>query len=569
MTTSWSQALHDAFLKAEDLDDVDKGPVFTPQDETDELATLTISDMVKVHADLTGITAGVSCLSVSAATSRPTCPDGPASVPTVIARLNEEMSRLPAAETNAYYHAVEMCPRLVNHERKLIFLECENGDVLLAAKKMARYWETRLLVFGPDRCFLPMTLAGAMQGEARNMINRRIWQLLPVTDSAGRAIIFASFGRRNFAEYSVRQELMALWYLLETVIEDENLRRRGYVGLGDSQDMQRRHISRQFEALIGVVLECLPITLRGGHFCHPSRLFCYVLFPVMKYIMPKRIRIRLKLHYGSTDQVLVSLACYCLPRDRVPSELGGGLVLDMNQWTHNRLEMENARESKSNSMSPAAASSSVGAAISSAPEAVNNVSASLAAKTLRTDEDAHHNSFASDAAASASAAFERKGRGEGGGRGIQSDPRMTKAIILKEANAAMSLYDALVAGGFAFSQNSKRNDMIDADGITLTQRKNNLCRRIRRRKKKRKAEEEASQSLRIRQSPRGSADYTAEGKKDEAAGTGTSDIIRPSTSSSGAHVVSGNSSRTEAGVAEALLGLSDVGEKPNVVYART
>lgn len=551
------------------LDDVDKGPVFTPQDEKDELATLTISDMIKVQADLTGITAGVSCLSLSAAT----CANDPASIPTVIARLNEEMSRLPAAETNAYYHAVEMCPRLVNHERKLIFLECENGDVLLAAKKMARYWETRLLVFGPDRCFLPMTLAGAMQGEAINMINRRIWHLLPVTDSAGRAIMFFSFGRRNFAEYSVRQELMAMWYLLETVMEDENLRRRGYVGLGDSQGMQRRHISRQFEALIGAVLECLPITPRGAHFCHPSKLFFYVLFPVIKYIMPKRIRIRLKLHYGSTDQVLVSLASYCLPRDRVPSELGGSLVLDMNQWIQNRLELENARESESNSMALAAASSSVGAVITTAAEPVNNASATLAAKTLRSDEDAHHNSSASDAAASASAAApitkkkesERKGRGEGGGRGIQSDPRMTKAIELKEADSAMSLYDALVAGGFVFRQNSITNDMIDADGIMLTQRKNNLCRRIRLRKKKRKAEEETSQAL-PRQSPRGSADCTAEAKQDEAAGTGTCDINRPSTSSSGAYDVSGNSRRTEAGVAEALLGLSDVhvGKKPNV-----
>ena len=43
----------------------------------------------------------------------------------------------------------------------------------------------------------------------------------------------------------------------------------------------------------------------------------------------------------------------------------------------------------------------------------------------------------------------------------------------------MTLQDALVAGGYVFRQDDATGDMVDADGITLSQRKNNLCRRLR------------------------------------------------------------------------------------------
>ena len=54
-----------------------------------------------------------------------------------------------------------------------------------------------------------MTLAGAMKNEKINLATRCVWQLLPQADTAGRPVLFFCPGRRNFAEYTVEQEMVS------------------------------------------------------------------------------------------------------------------------------------------------------------------------------------------------------------------------------------------------------------------------------------------------------------------------------------------------------------------------
>ena len=56
---------------------------------------------------------------------------------------------------------------------------------------------------------------------------------------------------------------------------------------------------------------------------------------------------------------------------------------------------------------------------------------------------------------------------------------MTMAVKAKMANPNLPLQDALEAGGFVFVKDPNSNGMIDLDGTSLVQRKNNLCRRVR------------------------------------------------------------------------------------------
>ena len=53
------------------------------------------------------------------------------------------------------------------------------------------------------------------------------------------------------------------------------------------------------------------------------------------------------------------------------------------------------------------------------------------------------------------------------------------AVKTKMANPNLPLQDALEAGGFVFTKDPNSNGMIDLDGTSLVQRKNNLCRRLR------------------------------------------------------------------------------------------
>ena len=194
----------------DDDGDLRKVPFFTAEEELHEIASLSISDIAKIQSDLSGLSSVLASLqpSSSAAVSGP---GGAASLSAQvrIAQTNIELSQLPQSATAAYYRAVERCPSEAGPERTLMFLEAENHDPKAAAVKLAKYWEARVALFGEERAYLPMTLAGAMKEEAMNLATRRIWQLLAATDAAGRAIIFLTPSRRNFAEYSIEQEYVS------------------------------------------------------------------------------------------------------------------------------------------------------------------------------------------------------------------------------------------------------------------------------------------------------------------------------------------------------------------------
>ena len=69
------------------------------------------------------------------------------------------------------------------------------------------------------------------------------------------------------------------------------------------------------------------------------------------------------------------------------------------------------------------------------------------------------------------------------GKGRRGDPRMHRAVAARLAKPQLSLFQALVAGGFKFPVNemaSKGNGPIyDSDNVLLSQRKNQLSRRLR------------------------------------------------------------------------------------------
>jgi hypothetical protein len=79
-------------------------------------------------------------------------------------------------------------------------------------------------------------------------------------------------------------------------------------------------------------------------------------------------------------------------------------------------------------------------------------------------------------------------------KGRKPDPRMTKAAEAKMEDPTLSLRDALILGGFVFNANN-----VDEDNITLRQRTNNLCRRIRQENDRFKKEKE-NERKRSRQS---------------------------------------------------------------------
>jgi len=198
----------------------------------------------------------------------------------------------------------------------------------------------------------------------------------------------------------------------------------------------------------------MPIRCRAFH-VFPNRLVHYVLAPVIKRMIPKGLRMRLKFHYGAADAILRELEGFNLPKSRLPLQLGGDVVTDMNQWVAERIALETVKSANIAPISDVtvpSAKKARGMKATHAKIGSKDTSSSVPTKVGSTPR-------------STPTVKKRKGRRFG----RNSDPRMARAIEIKAANEDMSLQDALVAGGYVFHYNSEIHDKVDEDGVSLVQ----------------------------------------------------------------------------------------------------
>ena len=189
---------------------------FTEQDEKDELATLTIQEILDAEQDVRGqLAAAMGNLSVAGGPSTgATAPpallassvSASASGPhlqqqqqlsiedtSALLLLRAELLRIPPHHKRSYTEAVQRCPDQIDQQVQLAYLRRDGYDAHAAAGRIVRYWENRLAVFGQDRCYLPMTLDGAAGDVADDMGAEGLpfsTAVLPVRDTFGRVVVY-------------------------------------------------------------------------------------------------------------------------------------------------------------------------------------------------------------------------------------------------------------------------------------------------------------------------------------------------------------------------------------------
>ena len=507
-------------------------PAFTLEEEHQELASLSIAELAEVQSDVRGISGLLAQPSNISALK----------FPLALPSLDQELMNLPAPESAAYNRAAVLCPNQVSDDRKLIFLEHENYNARLAAKTMAAYWTHRVQLFGPARAFLPMTVSGAMKDEAVNMSDRHLWAMVPVTDAAGRSIFYHTPGRRDFSQYSFEQEMQAMWYLFETVIENAISSKAGVVILSDLRNYTINSYSLKIATLFFPLLSVLPTRVRAIHLCYPNPIVS-ALLPLSKRFMTRSLRLRLVVHEPSPITLCSSLNRYCFPADRIPADLGigGGVVINHSSWMVNRLVLENARHNQHSAappttmtFNPAASGRAAAAVLFSrqpdpsqpiAPVAgqpssmMQQFQRLVAMKSLEQQPGAYLENTTGPAVAAAVAApvaaqaplsnktrivsnaesseepdkfshlndrdlyehIMKERRRTGVGR--KADPRMDKAVLTCLEDLSLPRMDALRDAGFVFpagyEQGFDAKNPRDAEGISFQQRRDQLNRRLR------------------------------------------------------------------------------------------
>lgn len=294
--------------------------------------------------------------------------------------------------------------------------------------------------------------------------------------------------------------MRAFWYVLDTAASSSDGLQNGFVVVVNGTDIQRRHFSVKVFRLIRQLLwDILPTKAKCTHLCHPSKVNYYIVQPLVRAVFGKELRIRQRVHYGTTEKVLNELKQYALPPEVIPQDMGGHLQLNFEErmlelvlaerrdFLHDSgaladvLSMPMPMGSTSNS--PMDMSDASDTAMSNKrdyihPDAFKGPSTARSSKSSMGGRKRR----SGNAKGKPQKTNNRKGRS-----GRKSDPRMQRAVEIRLDNPDRPLKEALQMGGFEFHLKNPAGgqtdkNLIDEHGVSLSQHKNNLCRRLRQEK---------------------------------------------------------------------------------------
>lgn len=182
---------------------------------------------------------------------------------------------------------------------------------------------------------MPLTLSKALKDDIV-ALSTGFYSLTGTKDVNGRSIIFIDPSKQEKSRYPRESMCRAVWYICHAALEDELTQKHGVVNIAYAHHTKLSQIDRTLTKMnIDSVKGCIPVRQSGIHICHPPS-FVSLILPILKVFMGERLRKRLKVHSGSTETVLQHIAAFGLPKESIPTSLGGDAVVDHLRWLEHR-----------------------------------------------------------------------------------------------------------------------------------------------------------------------------------------------------------------------------------------
>lgn len=84
-----------------------------------------------------------------------------------------------------------------------------------------------------------------------------------------------------------------MFYLVHTMTLDPTSRRRGWVAIATGKNQKQSNFSWETaQYLKGLYSTVMPIKMRSCHVSHPSNVLYYGIYPVLKGIIGREMRLR-------------------------------------------------------------------------------------------------------------------------------------------------------------------------------------------------------------------------------------------------------------------------------------
>mmetsp|Transcript_5297 Transcript_5297/g.7729 ORF Transcript_5297/g.7729 Transcript_5297/m.7729 type:complete len:432 (+) Transcript_5297:151-1446(+) len=386
---------------------------------------------------------------------------------TGLRQLKAELDSIPDNMKASFVHAQHVAPDLVCDQHLSRFLYAEGYDVKLAARRVVNYWKHRNKVFGEDYTF-PLTLSGAMKSHIQSLYDGFL-NLLPLKDNFGRAIIFSDPIKLAPARFD--NQVRVWWYLVHVAMNDDVALRNGFIIISNARSTTLNNFDAKTTAAICTSGDrFFPIRWRQTHCCHTNPVFPLVA-AMVKSVLSKEQRETFVLHNGTCEQVLESFREEGIPKECLPTDLGGSIIVSPERFVRERLTVEGCFKSEESDNASQLCVRSTENAMGSTVDSGMQVPEKKPIDHMKT---------AKKKASNATKQSVQPGR--------PGDPRMNAAVQAKLEDPDLPLLEALAAGGFVFEDINKpgvkSSEVRDKDGVTVYQRRNQLLRRLRKERKR-------------------------------------------------------------------------------------
>ena len=223
-----------------------------------------------------------------------------------------------------------------------------------AAKRLVSHWKNRRILFGEQRAFLPMTLAGAMKDDLPE-VKQGYVRRLP-NDKNGRPVLFVDrVGSTKASGYNRDAFLRTLWYHFQVLAENPDYQKKGYVFLVNLKDYCPHKCADRIGAKKAflIIRECAAVRVKGYHSTYGSKQTpVKIVEPQIRAMQGRHIRLHLVHHYGTDEANLESMEPYGLKKEGLPAVIGGDqTLLTHYKWILERDAFESRRDNKARQLS--------------------------------------------------------------------------------------------------------------------------------------------------------------------------------------------------------------------------
>jgi len=225
--------------------------------------------------------------------------------------------------------------------------------------------------FGPDKCFLRMTLSEALRDDIV-ALKTGAFALLPRRDVSGRHLMYIvphnHTGEGYTSDSMVRLhcdslgefcligfshnlglthitviQMRAIWYLMEIAVQESGCLASGFICLvWDKDSTIFDYDPKVFFRMTYFYCNCWPTKHLSMHGCCPPRVLLRMFKPIFFAILNKEVRSRAQIHNVPESQIVEALSQYGILKDMLPTEMGGTVKLNVVDWIASRrfIEME-------------------------------------------------------------------------------------------------------------------------------------------------------------------------------------------------------------------------------------